>query len=331
MNSLFAVIFDKSQSAMKKTLTIALLIFLFLPSCFCQEASKKIIKTIIIDPGHGGVDPGALGTFSSEAQVALSVSLKLGQAIQSAFPDIKILYTRTEDKLAGNKSNKDLANRWRAEFANASGGDLFIAIHCNSAGRHAGGWYDKRIVSYETKTRVVKRKGKKIKQQYSSPVYETYWKENDVKGTETYVWALNKNGAKIDAMADNTNFYGEEDSASSVKLPDPTDPVDAARMLIYSKNFFSKSLVMADLVEKQFAASGRVDRGVKQRNEKGIWVLQATGMPSILIELGFITNKEEEAYLNSEAGQAEIVNNIVAALKEYKERLESRNVNSPKP
>jgi N-acetylmuramoyl-L-alanine amidase len=307
-----------------KKLSLLFFSVLFIGTAYCQETQKKALKTIIIDPGHGGLDPGALGVFSSEAQVSLSVGLKLGKAIEREFPDIKILYTRTKDVLAGNQPNKDLANHWRAKFANDSGGNLFIAIHCNFAGKKPGGWWDKRIIGYEKKTRTVRKGKKKIKQTYDAPVYETYWKENDIKGTETYVWAVGKNEAKISSMAENVNFYGEEDSTSTIKLPDPKDPVEAARMLVYSKNYFSKSLLMADLVQKQFSASGRGDRGVKQRNEKGIWVLQATGMPSILIEIGFISNKEEEQYINSEEGQSQIVENIIAALKEYKQTLEAK-------
>jgi N-acetylmuramoyl-L-alanine amidase len=313
---------------MRKISTIfTLLIFAcFISVVALSQEAKKPIRTVIIDAGHGGKDQGAPGLFSTEAEVSLAVGLKLGKAIEKEFPDLKILFTRTKDVLAGNKANKDLANRWRAEFANASGGDLFIAIHCNSAGKKAGGWYDKRIVGYEKKTRTVKKGKRKVKQTYNAPVYETYWRENDVKGTETFVWALSKNDEKISSMAENVNFYGEEDSTSTIKLPDPDDPVDAARMLVYSKNYFSKSLMMADMVQKQFSATGRIDRGVKQRNEKGIWVLQATGMPSILVEIGFISNREEEEYINSEKGQDEIVANIVDALREYKQKLESRTL-----
>ena len=62
---------------------------------------------------------------------------------------------------------------------------------------------------------------------------------------------------------------------------------------------------------------GRFSRGVKQRNDKGIWVLQATGMPSVLVETGFISDKDEEEYLDSERGQNEIVSNITDALANY--------------
>src|SRR5690606_3620950 len=115
-------------------------------------------------------------------------------------------------------------------------------------------------------------------------------------------------------------YYGElADSVeyAKLKMPDPSDPLEKARMLIYAQQFFNKSLVLAGLVEKHFSSTGRISRGVKQRNDEGIWVLQATGMPSILIEIGFISNKEEELYLNSEKGQDEIVADIVAAFRTY--------------
>ena len=73
------------------------------------------------------------------------------------------------------------------------------------------------------------------------------------------------------------------------------------------------------MVEEEFVQEGRLSRGVKQRNEKGIWVLQATAMPSILVETGFITHKPDEDYLNSEKGQAIIAENIVNAVKRYRD------------
>jgi len=96
-------------------------------------------------------------------------------------------------------------------------------------------------------------------------------------------------------------------------------------MLIYAQYYFRKSLSLANYVQDEFKDAERIDRGVKQRNDKGIWVLQATGMPSILIEIGFISNKEEEQYLTSESGQQEIVSNIFAAIRKYKEKLESKS------
>jgi N-acetylmuramoyl-L-alanine amidase len=312
------------------------LIFLIISVAFtkviAQSGTRKPLQTIIIDPGHGGLDPGATGTVSKEAEVSLQVSIKLGKAIEKEFPDIKIIYTRTTDVLPGNKSSIEQGLFYRADLANESNGDLFIAIHCNSAGRSPGGWYGKRISHYNTVTKKVKvKKNKWVTKTIQVPVYEDYWIENVAKGTETYVWAASKNDSKINSVAKKAeDYYGEIDSTSTISLPDPSNPVDKARMLIYAQNFFRKSLTLADMVQQEFAKTGRVDRGVKQRNDKGIWVLQATGMPSVLVEIGFISNKEEEQYITSEKGQNEIVSNILNALKAYKEKLEAKKTNADK-
>ncbi len=70
----------------------------------------------------------------------------------------------------------------------------------------------------------------------------------------------------------------------------------------------------------------RVSRGVKQRNEKGIWVLQATGMPSVLIETGFVTHTEEEQYIISDKGQDEIVNSILASCSVTRQHSKANNI-----
>jgi N-acetylmuramoyl-L-alanine amidase len=81
---------------------------------------------------------------------------------------------------------------------------------------------------------------------------------------------------------------------------------------------------LATLVEEEFVSIGRNSRGVKQR-QKGIWVLQATAMPSILIELGFLSNTDEEAYLMSEEGQQQMAESITRAIKKYKELIDKGN------
>jgi len=90
------------------------------------------LRTIIIDPGHGGFDPGTKGLFSKESDVALAISLKLGKAIQEEFPDMKIVFTRTTDIMPGNMPTKNQGLHYRAELANKSHGDLFVCIHANS-------------------------------------------------------------------------------------------------------------------------------------------------------------------------------------------------------
>ena len=295
-----------------------------------EPLPKATIRTLVIDPGHGGIDPGAHGLFSTEADVALSVSLKFGKALEKEFPDLKIVYTRTTDVMPGNKRTKDEGLRYRADLANQSGGDLFIAIHCNAIGRGPGGWYEKVVVGRTPKTRYVKKKGKKVKQTYYVNKYTTVWRENLTKGTETYIWAVGKNDDKISSINKNENMeeYAEMDSTSTLTLPDPSDPAEKARMLIYAQHYFRKSHELAELVEKEFVSSGRESRGVKQRNYRGIWVLQATGMPSILVEIGFLTNRDEEKYLNSDEGQEQIVGNLVSAFRAYKEKIESKSIST---
>lgn len=289
-----------------------------------EQVPKAQIKTLIIDPGHGGIDPGAKGDFSTEADVSLAVSLKFGKALQEQFPDLKIIYTRTTDVMAGNKRTKDEGLKYRANLANESGADLFIALHCNAAPdiRHREYIGSKSVTSYTGKGKKRRKVTRKV------PQYRYWTSPNPAHGTETYIWAVGKNDAKVSAVNRHAEEYGEMDSTLTIELPDPSDPAEKARMLIYAQNFFKKSLSLADLVEKEFTASGRFSRGVKQRNHAGIWVLQATGMPSILVELGFITHEEEERYINSDKGQEEMVEDLVNAFSVYKQRVESRSINT---
>ncbi len=301
--------------------TLSILLFSFSGKNKQPAQKPALLKTIIIDPGHGGIDPGARGSFSTEADISLAVSLKFGKALQEEFPDLKIVYTRTTDVMAGNKRTKDEGLKYRANLANESKGDLFIAIHCNSAPniRH------KELTGYKTSTFYTGKGKKRKKVTKKVPQYRYWTSPNPAHGTETYIWAVSKNDAKVGAVNKNSEDYGEIDSTSTLTLPDPSDPAERARMLIYAQNFFRKSLQLADFVEKEFVASGRLSRGVKQRNHTGIWVLQATGMPSILVELGFVSHKEEEKYLNSDKGQEEMVEDLVNAFRAYKQKVESKS------
>ncbi|WP_207510921.1 N-acetylmuramoyl-L-alanine amidase family protein [Longitalea luteola] len=293
---------------------------LFFAGTRAWAQQKPVLGTIIIDPGHGGIDPGAHGQFSTEAAVALSISLKLGKALAAELPESKLIFTRTTDELPGGLNNIHDALRYRADLANQAKGDLFIAIHCNASGAKAGGWYAKRVVGYKNRTVYVGKGSKRRKKTVRVPIYENYWVKNQMHGTETYIWAADRTGYKGEAIQ-STGETGEmvEDSTNMLDLNSPEAMI---RAQLYEKKYFGKSLLLATLVEEEFVKGGRVSRGVKQRNEKGIWVLQATGMPSILVETGFITQTEEEEYINSEKGQEEIVAAIVNAIKRYKASLE---------
>ena len=286
---------------------ITVLIFIaVLPFAFAFKdapvVKRKGVQTIIIDPGHGGKDQGAKGAITTEARICLAIGLKLGKAIEEKFPGVKVLYTRTTDVLPGNKPDKNQALRYRAEFANQSGGDLFIAVHVNSAPKI------KHRVESGYKWVGKGKKRRKVK------TYKYYYTPNPAHGTETFIWAADRADDKSGTITPDDEF-GETDS--TITIPDINDPVMKAFQLLYTKKYFESSLHFANLIEAEFVKEGRFSRGVKQRNDKGIWVLQATGMPSVLIETGFISDKEEEKYLDSENGQEEIVRNVTSALSNY--------------
>lgn len=308
---------------MTRRIVSVLFLVAFLPLAFSFKnppALKKGVQTIIIDPGHGGKDQGAKGAATTEAKICLEIGLKLGEEIKQRFPEIKILYTRTTDIIPGNKPDKSQGLRYRAEFANQSGGDLFIAIHANSAPAKAN-----RV---RTGYKYVGKGSKRRK----VATYRTTYTPNPAYGTETFIWAADENSHKGDMIKMEEGEYGESDS--TLTMPDINDPMMKAFQLLYAKKYFENSLQFAGLIESEFIKQGRVSRGVKQRNDVGIWVLHATGMPSVLVETGFLSNKEEESYLISDKGQDEIVKNISDALGNYilaKEKAPASNGNNNSP
>lgn len=260
------------------------------------------IKTIIIDAGHGGRDPGARGDYSTEKKVCLAIALKVGARIKSTFPEIKVYYTRMGDTYPEIK--------FRADYANRNKGDLFISIHANAAPKIK----HRKFIGYKTQVYYTRKGKKRIKHTRRVKNYKVWYTDNPSRGTETYIWAADRSTMK-------GNYVGErmaEDVEDGEYAPDINDPEFKAKSLLWTKRFFNKSLLLATLVQEEMAKKGRLNRGVKQRNEKGIWVLQATAMPSILVETGYITHNADEAYLNSKKGQEDIASAIVKAIARYR-------------
>ena len=271
---------------------------------------KTVIKTIIIDAGHGGKDNGARGDYSFEKDICLDIAMKLGKKMEDEFPDIKILYTRTTDVYPAIKA--------RADFANSNRGDLFVSIHVNAAPkiRHS------KFIGYKTQVYYTGKGKKRKKHTRKVPKYDVYYSDNPSNGTETFIWAADRTDEKEKFVG--SEVVSEEIYDSTEYAPDINDPEFKAKALLWTKRFFSKSYLLATMVEEEFVKEGRLSRGVKQRNEKGIWVLQATSMPSILVETGFITHRPDEDYLNSEKGQEEIAENVLQAVKRYRTATESK-------
>lgn len=279
-------------------------------------AQKKPLKKIVIDPGHGGsaaearVFYGASGKHMEEKDVALAIGLKLQAEIQKEIPDVEVFMTRTTDVF-----NSPIV---KADKANAAKGNLFISIHCNDVSpiRHS------EIVGYTTKT--VTRKGKKVTKKV--PEYRHWTTPNPAMGTETYIWGVAKNKVKEEALMENNFIDTTQAIYNSVSDP-------AQRMIIALRQdaYAQRSRKLAETVEEEFVKSGRVSRGAKQRDEKGIWVLQAVAMPAILIEVGFLSNEEEETFITSDEGQQKTAETIVKALKRYKFSLEAQANGTPLP
>lgn len=115
----------------------------------------------------------------------------------------------------------------------------------------------------------------------------------------------------------------ESETEISDDVPDPNTPEGIIASRLWVQKYFKNSIRLASMIENEFVKIGRKSDGVLQRNEKGIWVLQATNMPAVLIETGFITNKEEEDYLNSEEGQEQMTGAIVKAVVSFKKLLDA--------
>ncbi len=287
------------------------------------KVPKQPLKIIVIDPGHGGRDGGAHGQISREAIVALEIGLKLRDALKKELPDVKILMTREEDELPGGLQNKDAALKWRAEFANQNNADLFISIHLNACG--ANQRYGQRVIGTKEQTYYVTtgkgKKKKKVAKTRTVNIYEKYKLPASVKGTQTYILARDWYERKVNAAGKKVEGEGDLADSASQDLYD-LDPVQARIMAQqYAKYFFQKSLTLATYCEEEFAQQGRYSWGVLQRDWEGIFVLQATRMPSILVETGYVDHNEEERYLNTDKGQDEVAHAIVNAVKRYRDVL----------
>jgi len=282
-----------------------------------RSPQKSPLHTIIIDPGHGGFDPGTHGLFSKEKNVALSISLKLGAAIRREYPGLNVVFTRTTDVMPGNKPTLAEGIRYRAELANRAHGDLFLCIHCNSNGQPAGRYPVRELTGYRTTGRG--RRRKKV------PVYATRWVTNETRGTATYIWKADRSVPKGKAI---TQRNGENMGDTDNTAYDLNTPEARMSALLYEKKYFVNSALFGTLVQDAFARSGRRSEGVLQR-QIGIGVLQATGMPSVLIETGYLTNREEERYLNSKKGQEQVVSDIMTAFRQYVKDVSGEHAGAP--
>ena len=235
--------------------------------------------TVVLDAGHGGKDPGAVGKFSKEKDLNLSLVLKMGELIAERYPDVKVVYTRSTDVFIPLQTRADIANK-----ANA---DLFISIHTNSAESKAP------------------------------------------SGVETFILGTDRMEANLDvAMRENAVMKLESDYKTTYQGFDPNSIDSYIMFELMQNSYMDQSLRFAEQVQQRFVGHlNRSDRGVRQA---AFWVLLKTACPSILFEMGFISNPEEERFLNKPASMAQMANALVNAFGAYTHKQAVRKEASEK-
>ena len=232
--------------------------------------------TVVIDPGHGGKDPGAVGASSKEKDIVLSVGRRLGELIEKQHPDVRVIYTRNDDRFVE-------LNR-RAAIANKAHADLFISLHCNAM--------DRRRVSPQ--------------------------------GVETFVLGLHRSKDNLDvAKAENAVIMYEEDYSQTYEGFNPNEPESYIIFEFMANEFLSQSVSLATLVQNQLVSGAK--RGNRNVRQAGFLVLREVAMPSILVELGYISNRQEEQYLKSTGGQKALANAIYNGFREYKREHDKKS------
>lgn len=239
-----------------------------------KTASKdlKPIKTLVIDAGHGGKDPGALGNGYKEKDITLKIALELKRIVNENMPNIKVVMTRSTDKFI------ELSKR--GEIAQDNKADFFVSIHCNSIPKGAKSPHGTEIYVLGTNP--------------GQERYETSIKENEVV-----------------AFEDNyKDMYGGFD---------PKSPEGGIFHNLMKNAFRTESLKLAGKIDKQFKErAGRKSYGVKQAPFIVLW---QSGVPAVLIETGYISDKSEAIFLGSSEGQVIMASGIYRAIKEYNQEL----------
>ncbi len=267
---------------MRRLLTLFIALALVWTPVFSQKKDVYKVNTVVIDPGHGGAKPGAIGGRTAEKTLVLSIAKKFGKLISDNYPDVKVIYTRTTDV--------DISLAERAHIANRNKADLFVSIHANS---------------HPT----------------STPT-----------GVETFVMGLSESRANLEvAKKENADILLESDykSNEAYKGFDPNSPESFVMLAMYQNAFIDKSLNFAQAIQNQYKRNLKtINRGVKQAE---LFVLYKTTCPSVLTEVGFISNPAEEAFMMSDEGQAKIAISLFNAFMNFKATEEgSSKIANPK-
>ena len=269
----------KQPSKLLKPAVLALaIVAVFVSGAFTPLEPAMVV---VIDAGHGGKDPGNLGTgrYSlTEKDVTLDVSNKLAEYIRKKMPDVKVILTRTGDSFPKLSS--------RVKIANNAEADVFISIHCDA------------------------------------------FKTENARGCGTYVMGMHKTEESLNsAMRENASIFKEDNYEDNYDGFDPNDPDTYIALSLRQNVFLDNSLQLGSLIQNQFRDKvGRKDRGVRQA---GYYVISFTSMPSVLVELGFLTNPNEEDFLQSEDGRTYMASALFRAFRDYRDIHKPQITNEP--
>ncbi len=251
--------------------------------CQAEPESKVRLRTVVIDPGHGGDDAGCVSRDRKtyEKDLTLNIARLLGNKIKAAYPDVKVIYTRTTDKF--------IALSERAEIANRNKADLFISIHINAFTSTS---------PTGTSAHVLGPSSNKSRDTFSESM-ELCRRENSV-------------------------ILLEDDYSTTYQGFNPNDPESYIIFNLLQNAHLEQSMRFATSVQE------RMGKG-PIRNNRGIsmdpfLVLCRTAMPSVLLELGFISNPGDLTVLRSKSGQDALAQNIFDAFCEYKEYYDESGI-----
>lgn len=250
------------------------------------------LSTIVIDPGHGGHDPGCISADrkTQEKNIALDIAKRLSRKIEASLPGVKAVLTRSDDRFVTLSG--------RADIANDIGADLFISIHVNAQakGTSANG-YSIHCLG-----------------------------QSSVQGNDLFSKNLEL------CKRENSVILLEDDYKTRYQGFDPSDPQSYILFSLMQNAHLEHSLMFAEDVANAMKGGPIArSRGVSQ---DPFWVLWRTTMPSVLVEVGFITNANDLSAMRTQEGRDKIAENLLKAVQTFKKRYDgsmSASTASSKP
>ncbi|MDE7102571.1 MAG: N-acetylmuramoyl-L-alanine amidase, partial [Bacteroidales bacterium] len=261
---------DRMKQFCRWLLCVGVVFSFYAGRSFAYGQISDKVDVLVIDPGHGGKDAGCVGKTAREKDVALAVAKKFGALVKEKYPDVTVVYTRSDDRFI---------ELWkRGQIANDNHADLFVSIHCNAA------------------------------------------KSPSARGVETWIRGSQKNDANLmEVQRENAVVLQEQNHEQNYSQ----SWMDVVSATVQQDAGFENSVYFSQELQKAYGGKipSSPNRGIKQGP---FYVLWKSARPSVLTEIGFLSNPEEEKFLSSEKGQLIVAQSLLTAFGKYKQRIDSR-------